>query len=143
MKNTSNPPPNTPFAGLKLKVGKINYNLGNLDPNWPKCLKSGQYFSRSGQKHFFHWDGGQGVGGGLAGRVASLVGQVGQGGGLVCGAGVLAGGLESASWTECSYSQKLVEKSPSHESNDQKKHLLLYQHSLNVRWDLNILKMQY
>ena len=44
------PPQNTPFPGLNLKVGKINYWLGNLDPNWTKCLKSGQNISRSGQK---------------------------------------------------------------------------------------------
>ena len=37
-------PLNTPFSGLNLKVGKLNYHLGNLDPNWAKCLKSGQLF---------------------------------------------------------------------------------------------------
>ena len=36
--------------GNRLKVGKMNYCLGKLDPNWAKCLKSEQNFSRSGQK---------------------------------------------------------------------------------------------
>ena len=44
------PPQNTPFPSLNLKVGKMNYHLGNLDPNWAKCLKRGQNFSRSGPK---------------------------------------------------------------------------------------------
>ena len=30
----------------------MKYCLGNLDPNWAKCLKCGQNFSRSGQKKF-------------------------------------------------------------------------------------------
>ena len=47
------PPKNTPFPDLNLKVGKMNYLLGNLYPNWAKCLKSGQNFSRSGQKNLF------------------------------------------------------------------------------------------
>ena len=38
------------FPGLNLKVGKMNYSLCNLDPNWATCLKSGQNFPRSGQK---------------------------------------------------------------------------------------------
>ena len=38
-KTTETPPQSTPFPGLNLKVGKINYRLGNLDPNWAKCLK--------------------------------------------------------------------------------------------------------
>ena len=41
-KTPPNPPQNTPFPGLNLKVGKMNYRLGNLDPNWAKCLKSGE-----------------------------------------------------------------------------------------------------
>ena len=45
--NTINPPKNTPFPVLNLKVGKMNYNLGNLDPNWAKHLKSEQNFSRN------------------------------------------------------------------------------------------------
>ena len=47
-------PQNTPFSVLILKVGKMNYCLGKTDPNWAKCLKSGQNFSRSGQKKFIH-----------------------------------------------------------------------------------------
>ena len=47
-------PPNTPktphFPGLNLKVGKMNYCLGKMDPHWAKCMKSGQNFSRSWQK---------------------------------------------------------------------------------------------
>ena len=43
----------TPFPGLNLKVGKMNYSLDNLDPKWAKYLKSGQHFSRSGQKQLF------------------------------------------------------------------------------------------
>ena len=35
-------------------VGKMNYRLGKMDPIWAKCLKSGQNFSRSGQKKFIH-----------------------------------------------------------------------------------------
>ena len=31
-----------------------NYSLGSLDPYWAKCLKSGQNFSRSGQKQIIH-----------------------------------------------------------------------------------------
>ena len=41
-------PKKTPFPGLNLKVGKMNYSLDNLDPKWAKCVKSGQNFSRSG-----------------------------------------------------------------------------------------------
>ena len=48
------PPQNTPFPGLILKVGKMNYRLGKMDPIWAKCLKTGQNFSRSGQKKFIH-----------------------------------------------------------------------------------------
>ena len=44
------PPQNTPFPGLKLKVGKMNFCLSKMDPNWAKCLRNGQNFSRSG-----HW----------------------------------------------------------------------------------------
>ena len=33
-KTPPSPPQNTPFPGLNLKVGKMNYRLGNLDPNW-------------------------------------------------------------------------------------------------------------
>ena len=32
------------FLGLNLKGCKMNYSLGNLDPNWAKWLKSGQNF---------------------------------------------------------------------------------------------------
>ena len=45
--NTPTPRQNTPFPGLILKVGKMNYCLGKVDP---KCLKSRQNFSRNGQK---------------------------------------------------------------------------------------------
>ena len=44
-KTPQNPSQNTPFPGLNLKFGKMNYRLGNLDPNWANCLKSGQNFS--------------------------------------------------------------------------------------------------
>ena len=56
-KTPPNPPQNSdaPFPGLNLKVGKMNYRLGKMDPNWAKCLKSGQNVSRSGQKKFIHW----------------------------------------------------------------------------------------
>ena len=53
-KTPPTPPKNTPFPGLNLKVGKLNYSLGNLDPNWAIYLKSGQNFSRSGQKKKIH-----------------------------------------------------------------------------------------
>ena len=36
------PPQNTPFPGQNLKVDKMNYSLGNLNPNWAKCLKRGE-----------------------------------------------------------------------------------------------------
>ena len=48
------PPQNTPFPGLILKVGKMNYRLGKMDPIWAKCLKSVQNFSRSGQKNLLY-----------------------------------------------------------------------------------------
>ena len=48
------PPQSTPFPGLILKVGKMNYCLGKMDPIWAKCLKSGQNFSRNGQKKSIH-----------------------------------------------------------------------------------------
>ena len=38
-KTPPTPPQNTPFPGLNLKVGKMNYSLGNLDPKWAKCWK--------------------------------------------------------------------------------------------------------
>ena len=41
-RTSQSPPQNTPFPGLNLKAGKMNYSLGNLDPNWAKCLKSVQ-----------------------------------------------------------------------------------------------------
>ena len=59
-KKTPTPPQNTPFPGLNLKVGKRNYSLGKMDPNRAKCLKSGQNFSRSGQKKIIHTLGCQG-----------------------------------------------------------------------------------
>ena len=52
-KTPQSPPQNTHFAGLNLKVGKMNYHLDNLDPKRAKCLKSGQIFSRSWQKKWF------------------------------------------------------------------------------------------
>ena len=54
LKTPQAPPQNNPFPGLNLKGGKMNYSLGKLDPNWAKCLKSGQNFSRSGQKKNVH-----------------------------------------------------------------------------------------
>ena len=47
-KTPPTPPQNTSFPGLILKVGKMKYRLSKMDPNWAKCLKSGQNFSRSG-----------------------------------------------------------------------------------------------
>ena len=35
--------------GLNLKVSKMNYRLGNPDPNYPICSEIGQNVSRSGQ----------------------------------------------------------------------------------------------
>ena len=52
-KTPPTPPPNTHLPGLNLKVDKLNYRLGKLDPNWAIFLKSGQNFSRSGQKNLF------------------------------------------------------------------------------------------
>ena len=40
-KTIHSPTPRHPFS--------FNYRLGNLDPNWATCLKSGQNLSRSGQ----------------------------------------------------------------------------------------------
>ena len=53
-KTPPTPPQNTPFPALNLKVGKMNYSLGKVDPtgNLAKCLKSGQNFSRSGRKKY-------------------------------------------------------------------------------------------
>ena len=51
---TPTPPQNTPFPVLILKVGKMNSQLGKMDPNWAKCLKSGRNFSSSGQKKNIH-----------------------------------------------------------------------------------------
>ena len=48
------PTQNTPFPDLNLKVGKINYSMGKMDPNWPKCLKSRQNCFRSGKKNIHH-----------------------------------------------------------------------------------------
>ena len=47
------PPQNTPFPGLTLKVGKMNYCLGKMDPISAQRLKSGQNFSESGQEKLF------------------------------------------------------------------------------------------
>ena len=52
--NTPSPPQNPPFLGLNLKVGKMNYRLGSLDPNWANNLKNGQNVSRSGQSSFMN-----------------------------------------------------------------------------------------
>ena len=46
-------PQNTPSPGLNLKVGKMNYHLGNLDPNWAICLKTGPKFLEVGKKMLF------------------------------------------------------------------------------------------
>ena len=40
--------------GLNLKVGKKRPHLGTPDPIWAKCSKSGQNFSRIGQKKIIH-----------------------------------------------------------------------------------------
>ena len=53
---TKHPQPHqkTPlFPGLNLKVGKMNYHLGNFEPNWAKCLKVGKPFLEVGKK-FIH-----------------------------------------------------------------------------------------
>ena len=49
-KHPKTPPQNTPFPCLKLKVGKTNYCLGKMDPNWAKILKSGKTFLEMGKK---------------------------------------------------------------------------------------------
>ena len=41
-------PQNTPFPGLNLKLGKMNYSLGNLDSKWAKNL--GKTFLEVGKK---------------------------------------------------------------------------------------------
>ena len=53
--NTSTQPvtPKHPTPGLNLKVGKMNYSLGKMDPNWVKWLKSVQNFSGVGRKNSF------------------------------------------------------------------------------------------
>ena len=51
-KRPQSPPPNTLPPCLSLKVSKMNYSLGSLDPNWAKCLKNGQNFSRRGKKTY-------------------------------------------------------------------------------------------
>ena len=56
-KTPPNPPQNTPFSGLILKLGILNYCLGKMDPIWAKCLKSWQNFSRSWQKKIFIKEG--------------------------------------------------------------------------------------
>ena len=43
--NTPSPTPKHPFPGLILKVGKMNYCMGKMNPIWAKCLKSVQKFS--------------------------------------------------------------------------------------------------
>ena len=48
--NTPKPTPKHPFPGLNLKVGKMNYSLGNLDPNWAIYLKSGKIFLEAEKK---------------------------------------------------------------------------------------------
>ena len=35
-------PKNTTFPELKLKVSKMNYSLGKMDPYWAKCLEVGK-----------------------------------------------------------------------------------------------------
>ena len=47
------PPQYTPFLGLNFKVGKMNYHLGNWDPNWAKKLKSGKPLLEAGKKKLF------------------------------------------------------------------------------------------
>ena len=50
---TKHPQPHPKILpGLNLKMGKMNYSLGNLDPNCAMFLKSGQNFSRSGQNNY-------------------------------------------------------------------------------------------
>ena len=49
-KTPPNPPQNTPFPALNLKVSKMNFSLGKMNPNWAKCLKERQNVSRSGLK---------------------------------------------------------------------------------------------
>ena len=49
-KHPKTPPQNTPFPCLKLKLGKRNYCLGKMDPNWAKILKIGKTFLEMGKK---------------------------------------------------------------------------------------------
>ena len=48
--DTPNPTPRHPFSWPDFESGQMNCCLGKMDPNWAKCLKSGQKFSTSGQK---------------------------------------------------------------------------------------------
>ena len=50
------PPPKIPLSGPILKVGKMNYCLGKIDPIWTKCLKMGKTFLEVGKKIYscFH-----------------------------------------------------------------------------------------
>ena len=50
---TSDPTPKHPFSWPELESGQNELPTGQPGPNRAKCLKSGQNFSRSGQKHLF------------------------------------------------------------------------------------------
>ena len=52
LSHTPSSPQNTPFPGLNLKVGKMNYCLGNLDPKWAKCFKSDQIFLKWAKNNY-------------------------------------------------------------------------------------------
>ena len=53
-KTPPSPPQYTPFPGLNLKVGKMNYSLGKMDPNCAKYLKKkGKTFLEVGKKKLF------------------------------------------------------------------------------------------
>ena len=55
-KTDPTPPQNTPFPGLNLKVGKMNYSLSKMDPSpqLGKMFEKRTKISRSGQLKFIH-----------------------------------------------------------------------------------------
>ena len=47
-----NPTPNTPFSGLNLKVGKMNYSLGKRRLIWAICTKSRQKIQKWAKNNY-------------------------------------------------------------------------------------------
>ena len=52
-KTPPTPSKNTPFPGLILKMGKMNYCLGKIDPNMANFFKSCQTFLEVGNFYLF------------------------------------------------------------------------------------------